>query len=134
MMTINETIQRLSGTPFRRGGRDVGVRGGIDCLGVVLEFFADQGVELPDPATLDPGGILSHALCDRFEEIDGKRATVGDVMRWDTGDSGHLAVIVSKGKMLHACHHRGVCVVRVHPDLKKRARYYRLRPRTVTEC
>lgn len=54
------------GVPFRLFGRG---RDGIDCMGLVLEFYRAHGIELPDPGSADKEEVLSADLARFFVRV-----------------------------------------------------------------
>lgn len=48
MTESRELDRELLRTPFVRGGRELGARGGIDCYGVAIERLRRHGITLPD--------------------------------------------------------------------------------------
>lgn len=100
----------MLGAPYAVGGRSLE---GIDCLGVVVRFFAKMGVEIHDPLTGDREDILTSAFADQFIGIK-----AADRLDFDLavikgqGDPQHLGVFYG-GKILHATRGAGVVFARV---------------------
>ena len=94
----------MIGIPFRDGGRDASVKGGLDCWGVVLEYYRRRfGVELPDPASLDPDTCEAAPVFRWFEPIPVGHAQEGDVLRFafDGGKGRHIGVKIGRDQVLH---------------------------------
>lgn len=125
-----DAANAIVGTPFMFGGRDIGTQGALDCVGVVLAYYKIMGHEIPDPATVDVNGVLASSFAAHFAKIDKRRATVGDVVRYDHDSGAHLGVIVERGRMLHACRVRGACVAAIPIG----SSYYRLRQGAIPQC
>lgn len=112
------TYADLIGVPFVEGGRD---RTGLDCWGVVLEWYRRQGVLLKDPFRLETQASLKQAHVlpadqwiarqfDHWRRVE--RPEVGSVVAFRDveGAAVHVAVLVASGLVLHALRRCGVVV------------------------
>lgn len=112
MPTARSVAEGLIGSPYLPGGRDV--TRGVDCWGVVLEFYARAyGVELPDPASVDPDACEASPVAAAFERIEVGAAREGDVLRFalNRGDGGkgrHIGVKIGRNQVLHPTEKGGV--------------------------
>lgn len=106
LASARRVAEGMIGIPFRDGGRDASVGGGLDCWGVVLEYYRRRfGVELPDPASLDPDTCEAAPVFRWFEPIPVGHAQEGDVLRFAFGADGekgrHIGVKIGRDQVLH---------------------------------
>lgn len=105
MPEARRIAEGLIGVPFLDGGRDPGE--GLDCWGVVLEFYRRRfGVNVPDPASLDPETCEAALVCSWFVPIRVGDAKDGDVLRFasnrcDCGKGRHLGIKIGRAQVLH---------------------------------
>jgi len=112
------TAQGLVGIPFKSLGRD---QSGVDCLGLVLLFWARMGIEIPDPLTKDPDRVLNHVLMDEWTPVTDARA--GDTVVYQKSESYHMGIQLSDGRVLQALNGPGVVVARLSGGYKVIGRY-----------
>lgn len=98
---------------------------GIDCLGVVLAFYAAaMGIPLPDPASGTAAEVLEHNFAAEFNAVENDAYRDGDVARFSKDGHEHLGIVLGRA-VLHAYIRGGVIVTpiaRLRP-----AGYYRHR-------
>lgn len=87
--------------------------GNQDCYTIVRQYFALQGVDLPDfarPDDLDTASsvYLREALALGFEPVAFEDRRIGDIaiMRLGTAEPMHAAVFVEPWRILHHCRDR----------------------------
>lgn len=117
------------GTPYRHQGARKGV--GCDCLGLVLgvwrevygETPADAPVYAKDWAEALGGDPLMEAARLHCIEIRHGEASAGDLVlfRWRTGTPAkHMAILVDRDRIVHACEGKAVVVSRLVPQWRRR--------------
>jgi cell wall-associated NlpC family hydrolase len=98
----------LIGTPFKYGGRD---SSGLDCWGLIMEFFHRLGVEIEDTtevytevyATKD-NQVFDKYRSNNWTEV-GSNFKEGDVLLFRTGVCGvptHCGIYIKGDRILHA--------------------------------
>lgn len=108
-------LKSVLGVPFKYGGRS---RQGMDCYGVVREFFKQEhGVEIEDCATYEEiiadgtRDIFEEVRTDVWQEIDGEPKP-GDVVTFVHDPAlkaaTHCGVLLPDGRLLHAAERHGV--------------------------
>lgn len=108
-------VTTLLGAPFKYGGRDAS---GIDCYGVVMEYYRQMGIEIEDPLEYvgEPEGMRDTDLFEKhrkghWEEVVGV-PQVGDVVTFtiqsNVDAATHCGVLDRDGKVIHATKGRGV--------------------------
>jgi cell wall-associated NlpC family hydrolase len=105
--SMKTTAEDMLGWPYKELGRGPD---GIDCLGVVLRFYAEtMGIPLPDPVSHDPSEVINSVFHDEWNavEIDGPRD--GDVARFTKDGREHLGIVLGRA-VLHASRRGGVIV------------------------
>lgn len=116
------TAESMLGWKYEPLGRG---REGIDCLGVVLAFYAAAiGIPLPDPASGTAAEVLDSHFAAEFNAVSGDAYQDGDVARFSKDGHEHLGIVLGRA-VLHAYHRGGVIVTpiaRLRP-----AGYYRHR-------
>lgn len=108
----------LIGVRYVEDGRDA--RGGLDCLGLVLEVSRRRGYDLPDPTA----SRLVEEWHRGWMQVD--RPEAGDAVHWRLAGGSHIGVVVAPGRVLHAAVGAGVVVSRLGPK-HRAAGYYRPR-------
>jgi NlpC/P60 family putative phage cell wall peptidase len=115
------------GTPYRHQGSRKGV--GCDCLGLVLgvwrEIYGAPPQDVPvyarDWADVAGDPLLEAARRHCMERTGGARA--GDLLlfRWRRDLAArHLAILVDRERIVHACEGRAVVVTRLVPQWRAR--------------
>lgn len=106
----------MLGAPFKLGGRSI--ERGIDCFGLLQEYFRRAGREIPDPFT-DYGGEdvrvsakAAAAFGDLWTVGDGRE--IGDVALLRQGREQtsilHVGILVEPDRILHSLKGCGVAV------------------------
>lgn len=115
---ISDAALSMVGTPFHAQGRLPGV--GLDCIGVVVCLARQFNLPHTDIAAypMSANGMLQPLLDQQLARIQ-HEPQEGDVllMSFD-GEPHHVAVMVSKGRIVHAYNAKGVrkCVVQSYTD------------------
>ena len=123
----------MLGAPFKLGGRSL--ERGIDCFGLLQEYFRRAGYEIPDPFesyATDAVRVVPRAAAmfgDLWEPADGK--SVGDValLRQGREDSGilHVGILVPGSRLLHSLKGAGVASTALRHYRHLVLAWYRLR-------
>jgi cell wall-associated NlpC family hydrolase len=141
-----KTAQDLLGMRFKMGGRglpaeapQIGAQVGpkeIDCYGVLIYFFKQFGVNLPDYSYLDNWDekeehYLKH-YSSMFKKLSGDEKPVpGDVILFKNVPEAvnHAGVYIGDGKFIHAYRKVGVKIERLaHKHWKSKVYgYFRLK-------
>lgn len=123
----------IVGTPFKYGGRTTA---GIDCYGVVLEFYKRKGIELTDPEkhreiALSGNKADDSVLADytvTWQEITNGSYQEGDVLVVESGmcKAGvHCGVYLQGDRFLHATEKYGVIISPLRHYKEKITKAYR---------
>lgn len=120
----------LLGIPFKYGGRD---KAGMDCYGVVIEFFRQRGIQIEDPctysekfATRSYDAFEIHRT-DRWQEVVGAYQE-GDVLLFSEGGCGvgtHCAVYLEGDRLLHSLEKIGVVISHLRHYKRRLLKAYR---------
>jgi NlpC/P60 family putative phage cell wall peptidase len=116
------------GTPYRHQGSRRGV--GCDCLGLVLgvwrEVYGMTPEDAPayarDWAEISGDPLLAAARRHCIEKSI-PEAVAGDLLlfRWRNGlAASHMAILVDRDRIVHACEGRAVIVTRLVPQWRRR--------------
>jgi cell wall-associated NlpC family hydrolase len=101
---LETSIKSYLGAPYQWGGNS---RRGIDCSGLVVEVFKEQGVYLPRTVRgLKGVGIKIYSF---------SKLRLGDLLFFRKGkfplrSSRHLGIYLGKGKFVHASSSKGVVI------------------------
>jgi hypothetical protein len=100
---LNKSIARHMGTPYRYGGTSTS---GIDCSGLILAIYSDQGIHLPRTAR------------EQFrigERVAKERLAAGDLVFFRTKGAGvsHVGIMQKPGVFVHAGTSTGVTAARL---------------------
>lgn len=107
----------LIGIPFVNRGRDKTT--GLDCYGLVQEFYKKFGINIPEYfADFNDGKkiqslITSHTQGYPWKEISEPIVPCLIAMRFGSSFVNHTAVYIGSGKFLHTRDKIGVCVDRI---------------------
>ena len=107
----------LIGIPFANRGRDK--KTGLDCYGLVQEFYRKFGVEVPEYyADFNDAERIQTLIADNTKGYPWKRISEPIVpcliaMRFGNKYVNHTGVYVGAGKFLHTRDKIGVCVDRI---------------------
>ncbi len=95
---LQRSLDTYYGAPYLYGGTS---RGGIDCSGLVVAVYRDQGVELPR---------TTHEQFRVGESVPRDRLALGDLVFFNTTGRGasHVGIVNGPGTFLHASTADGV--------------------------
>lgn len=96
---LRPSVKKYLGTPYRRGGNTTK---GIDCSGLVVSVFKEQGVGLPRTVK----GLLSAG-----REVLAAKPKFGDLVFFKRrlfSRTSHVGIYFGKGKFVHASSSKGV--------------------------
>jgi hypothetical protein len=112
-----EFVKSFVGIAYKDGGVS---RDGVYCVGLVILFYRERGIELPDPATMDPN-LVQESPFYRCFSVQHK-PIYGDVVSLpgeNSFDEGHVGIWTPLG-ILHA--RRGGVGVTVDRNLSRLVR------------
>ena len=107
----------LIGIPFANRGRNKET--GLDCYGLVQEFYRKFGIEVPEYyADFDDGEKIQTLISSNTQGYPWKRISEPSVpcliaMRFGSKFVNHTGVYIGAGKFLHTRSRIGVCVDRI---------------------
>ena len=108
----NVAVRDLIGIPYATHGRG---RGGMDCYGVLIEFYRRAGLDFPDVfycSTVEEG--LASKISDTVKHgFDVERIDYpeyGCVVEISLHGESHAGVYLGGGSFIHATRNMGVCV------------------------
>lgn len=95
---LRESLQSYMGTPYRYGGTS---RNGIDCSGLTLAVYRDQGVTLP------------RTVREQFrigQSVSRSQLAVGDLVFFNTSGTGpsHVGIVSGPARFVHGSTSQGV--------------------------
>jgi cell wall-associated NlpC family hydrolase len=101
---LKTSIRSYLGTPYQWGGNS---HRGMDCSGLVVEVFKEQGISLPRTVRgLRGAGIKIYSF---------SKLRLGDLLffrkgRFPLRKSRHLGIYLGEGKFVHASSSKGVVI------------------------
>jgi cell wall-associated NlpC family hydrolase len=101
----DEISQELLGMSFELGGRGPGK---IDCYGVLIYFFKEFGLKLPDYSYVDDWTgkteLYIQEYASFFRKLDGdEKLEIGDMILFNSKENpGHAGVYLGESKFIHA--------------------------------
>lgn len=122
-------IRELLGIPFAYGGRDPAK--GLDCYGLVIEYYRRLGLSAPDVASYSEGVLQSepdafHALRPQaWQEIDGEPKDGDVVTIFSGGNVTHCGILVGKN-ILHTSQKTGSLLTPLRRLKSRIEGFYRL--------
>jgi cell wall-associated NlpC family hydrolase len=94
----------LLGLPYKAGGRGPDF---YDCWGVVIAFYKEAGITIPDPRSSDIDVIRQSGIFDCFQQVD--CPDYGDIAVFAKDDGCHVGIVTLSG-ILNATS-AGVCLL-----------------------
>lgn len=126
VMNVEKMAEAFVGVPYKHRGRDFF---GMDCLGLVLKFYAQFGIILPDYEYSENWkrngeNRFLEEIPKFFEKVNEPKSL--DLVAFENcfGEAIHIGIIIGDGKFIHGTKN-GVCVDRLFKFQGKIAGFYR---------
>ncbi len=127
-----EIAQSLLGTQFELGGRAFGIK--LDCYGLLIAFFKEFGIELPDYSYIDDWAENEDQYLRRYQSLARRLANdeeleIGDILVFGKVPEigNHAGVVIGKNRFLHCANKMGTKIDSVNDERWKSHMILRLR-------
>ncbi len=119
-----KVAQKFLGTEFKLGGRAFGIS--LDCYGLLIAFFREFGIELPDFSYIDDWAEDEDQYLRRYQSLarrltDDESLEVGDILIFgkvpDVGN--HAGVYLGKNRFVHCCYQIGTKINSINDEARK---------------
>ena len=124
--------QKLLGSKFELGGRLFGIS--LDCYGLLIAFFKEFGIELPDYSYLDDWAENEDQYLRRYQSLarrlnEDEKLEIGDIVIFGKVPEigNHAGVVIEKNKFVHCCYKIGTRIDSVNDEKWKSHTILRLR-------
>jgi cell wall-associated NlpC family hydrolase len=124
-------IAAYIGIPYKPHGRSK--EEGLDCYGLALCLFREQGITLPDPLYFDTNTATNKRIMESLEttipNVPLPAPEPGCIIEFNIlGEPSHIGIYIGHGEFIHSSQKTGVVVEKLR-FWKKRVRgYYRILP------
>ncbi len=119
-----EVAQKLLGTKFELGGRAFGIS--LDCYGLLIAFFKEFGIDLPDYSYIDDWAENEDQYLKRYQSLARRLADDEDL---ETGDilifgkvpevGNHAGVYLGKNRFVHCSYKIGTKINSTNDKTRK---------------
>lgn len=128
---VREYAKKAIRWRFVKGGR---VEGAVDCCGLVILFYKEQGFMVPhyawDPNIGDYTRFLKEYYT-HFTPVEKTKLQPGDALLFTgfTEERQHAGIYLGFGEFLHASENHGISIERLTSDLRDNHLVLACRPR-----